>query len=85
MFMGGILIGRKKRDTGGSGYTKETAYNGNVGYPPGNQGFASDNVQSGYTGNAPQRTNIIHDDAPAARGTRGVRGLFPKHREASAV
>ncbi|KFX96741.1 hypothetical protein V490_03165 [Pseudogymnoascus sp. VKM F-3557] len=88
MFLGGILIGRKKRDTSG-GYAKETAYNGNIGYPPGNQGFASDNVQSGYTSNIPQRSNIIREEvpeptAPTTRG-QGMRGLFPRHREASVV
>lgn len=87
LFLGGVLIGRKKRDTSG-GYAKETAYNGNVGYPPGNQGFASDNVQSGYTANAPQR-NIIREEVPeptaTTKGGQGMRGLFPRHREASVV
>lgn len=87
MFLGGVLIGRKKRDTGG--YAKETAYNGNVGYPPGNQGFATDNVQSGYTSNAPQRSNIIREEVPEptapTKSGQGMRGLFPRHREASVV
>ncbi|OBT79321.1 hypothetical protein VF21_01869 [Pseudogymnoascus sp. 05NY08] len=87
LFLGAVLIGRKKRDTGG--YAKETAYNGNVGYPPGNQGFATDNVQSGYTSNAPQRSNIIREEVPepttTTRSGQGMRGLFPKHREASVV
>ena len=81
-----MLIGRKKRDTSGV-YAKEAAYNGNAGYPPGNQGFASDNVQSGYTASAPQR-NIIREEVPepaASTKAHGVRGLFPRHREASVV
>ncbi|OBT95902.1 hypothetical protein VE01_06057 [Pseudogymnoascus verrucosus] len=90
LFLGGVLIGRKKRDSGS--YAKETAYNGNVGYPPGNQGFATDNVQSGYTTNAPQRSNIIREEVPeptatttTTKGGQGMRGLFPRHREASVV
>lgn len=81
LFLGGAFIGRKRDKH--IGYGKENAYgNGNTGYPPGNQGFASDNIQSGYAGN--QRANVIHDDAPA-RGDTGRRGLFPRHREASVV